>query len=55
MQIKKKPEPRPMLVTLAEVNAFELAKAGEENVEPHHNFKLSPPEAIAPRRRHPYK
>lgn len=45
-----------MLVALAgAIVRFELAKAGEENFEPDHNFKLLPPEATAPGRRHPYK
>ena len=58
-RFRKNPEPRPMLVVLAEVKgkdrSIRARKGGEENLEPGHKFKLLPPEATAPGRRHPYK
>ena len=45
-----------MLDVLAEVKGKDrLMRVREENLDPGHKFKLLPPEAAAPGRRHPYK
>ena len=37
----------------ARILPFELAKAGEENLEPYHNIKILPPEGTAPTEKTP--
>ena len=58
VQILKEPRAEAHALTLAEVKGKDpsiRARDGGENLEPYHNFKMLPPEATSPRRRHPYK